>query len=214
MEKQTKIQQTTNQQETLEEKKKTINWISFFTAGYFVFFGVLSIFNKNYEFLYYVIVIVLLMIVIIIYYRTIQLNKYLLWGLATLGAMHFFGGNLRIGAKRLYDIYIIPPNILKYDNIVHAFGIFVATFVVYNLLKPYLHPDIIQNKFIFSLILTLIVMGIGAFNEIIELVAVLIFKVQNLVGDYYNNAFDLVYNFVGALIACYIIIYKNKKGTL
>ncbi len=54
-------------------------------------------------------------------------------------------------------------------------------------------------------------MGFGAFNEIIELLAVLLFDATQQVGGYLNNALDLVFNLIGSIIACFFIIDYHKK---
>lgn len=43
-------------------------------------------------------------------------------------------------------------------------------------------------------------MGVSAVNEIIELSAVVFFNSSG-VGDYYNNALDMVFNLAGIMIA-------------
>ena len=56
-------------------------------------------------------------------------------------------------------------------------------------------------------------MGVGAGAEITELLAVVFFDASAAVGDYYNNAIDLVFNLLGSLTACgYLIIYHNYKN--
>ena len=102
--------------------------------------------------------------IVVLYHKKINLTKPILFGFTILGAMHIFGGNAYISGTRIYDIWFILPNILKYDNIVHSFGIFVATFVVYNFLNPYLNKKMNHNHFLFSLALISTVIGISAFN--------------------------------------------------
>ena len=75
----------------------------------------------------------------------------------------------------------------------------------YNLLNPHLDKKIKHNKILLSLIIILIASGIGAFNEIIEFFAVVFFNAAKGVGGYFNNALDLVFNLIGAIIASFII---------
>ena len=57
-------------------------------------------------------------------------------------------------------------------------------------------------------------LGAGVFNEVVEFIAVVLFQEQNKVGDYYNNAIDLVYNSIGSLTAIVVIdIYRLYKIT-
>ena len=54
-------------------------------------------------------------------------------------------------------------------------------------------------------------MGVGAFNEILELIAVVFLGAAEQVGDYFNNALDLFFNLIGSTIACFFIIHYHKK---
>lgn len=181
-----------------------------FTLGYVILFTILAIIKKNYEFLYYTAVMSVLIFIIVLYYKKIHLTKTILLGLTILGVMHVCGGNIHISGIRLYDFWLIP-NIFKYDNLVHAFGIFIATFVAYNFLQPHLDTKIKHNPLILGLILVLIAMGIGAIVELVELGAVLLFGVSKMVGDYMNNAFDLLFNLIGSIIACFFIMEHHRR---
>ncbi|PJE58032.1 MAG: hypothetical protein COU81_02860, partial [Candidatus Portnoybacteria bacterium CG10_big_fil_rev_8_21_14_0_10_36_7] len=116
-----------------------------------------------------------------------------------------------IGATQLYYVYLIP-GIFRYDNLVHSFGVFLATFAIYGLVRPYLLKKTEHNSFVFCFILVSSAMGVGAFNEIIELIAVLFFNAQQGVGEYLNNAFDLVFNLFGTLVACFVIMKYHLRS--
>jgi len=193
------------------QEKTELKLMLWFTISYLIIFAILAIIKKNYEFLYYTFILSVLIFIIVLYHKKIHLTKYILFGLTVLGAMHIFGGNVHILGTRLYDIWLIKPNILKYDQVVHAFGIFVATFAIYNMIHPRLDKRINNNSFLLSLILVSIAMGIGAFNEILELVGVVLFGAAKQVGDYINNALDLVFNLIGSIIACFFIIRYHKR---
>ena len=182
----------------------------YFAIGYLVIFAILAIINKNYEFLYYTFILSALILIIVLYHKKIHLSKTVLFGLTILGVMHLLGGNIHISGTNLYDIWLIPPNILKYDNLVHVFGIFVATFAIFSIIQPHLNKKINHNPFLLSLILVSIAMGIGSFNEILELVAVVFLGATKQVGDYFNNALDLVFNLIGSIIACFFIIIRHR----
>ena len=134
-------------------------------------------------------------------------------GLSLAQLIHVLGGNLYVGSTRLYDYWIID-GLIRYDNVVHLFTSIILTFVVYDMLKNYLHEKMHYSRTILILLLVLIVSGIGAFNEIMELGAVLFFHAQDRVGDYLNNAFDLVFNLIGVLVGSLILVnrkdYKNN----
>jgi uncharacterized membrane protein YjdF len=126
--------------------------------------------------------------------------------------MNVAGGNAYIHGTRLYDLWIIE-GILKYDNIMHALSIFIATFVAYNIISPHLDLKTKHHPILFSLLLILIALGIGAVNEILEFMAVILLGAQEGVGGYLNNAWDLVFNLLGSIIAVFLIFpyHSNRQ---
>lgn len=187
--------------------------IIYFTTTYLLFFLIFSYITDNYEFMYYIVIMTVLLIVIAKYYKSLQLTNLILIGLSIFGLLHIAGGTIMINGTRLYDLYIIP-GIFKYDNLVHSFGIFITTFVIYSLLYPNLDKAVHQNNFFLCLILILMAMGVGALNEIMELGAVVFFNAAATVGDYINNAVDEIFNLIGSMLACLIIIRHRKHQSL
>jgi hypothetical protein len=55
-------------------------------------------------------------------------------------------------------------------------------------------------------------MGTGAFVEIIEFSAVVFLGAAEQVGDYFNNAIDLLFNLTGSGIACFFIMHYHRKA--
>lgn len=167
----------------------------------------------NAEFLIYVAVIIFLTALIIHSNKTIHWSFPTLWGLTIWALLHMSGGGVYIGEIRLYDLILIPLSdelpILKYDQVVHAFGFFVATFVAFELLKPSLSTKINHWKAL-SLVLIMAGLGFGALNEILEFLATLIAP-ETGVGGYINTSLDLVFNFIGAVIATLIIRWKYSS---
>lgn len=195
------------------KEETELKWMFYFTIGYLLIFTANAILKQNYEFLYYSIVMAVLMMITVFYNKKLHLSAYALGGLSLVGLLHLLGGYLYIGTTRLYDFWLIS-GIFKYDNLVHLVGIFVVTILVYNLLQPHLEKKIRYNKFLLSILLILIALGVGAFNEILELGAVIFLNAAEGVGGYLNNALDLVFNLFGSLLACIIIMgyhLKNKK---
>jgi uncharacterized membrane protein YjdF len=123
--------------------------------------------------------------------------------------LHNLGGNLYFGGVRLYNIWLIE-GILRYDNIVHFVTMFVIAFLVHTLLEPHLYEKLKDNKVLYGTVIVIIVLGLGAFYEILELVAVLFINAGERVGDYLNNALDLVFNMLGAIMACTIILLRKR----
>ncbi|MCK4589320.1 MAG: DUF2238 domain-containing protein [Nanoarchaeota archaeon] len=182
----------------------------YFTVGYLLFFTIISVLKQNYEFLYYAMIMTVLILIAIFYHKKLHLPNYILGGLSLVGVLHLMGGFLFIGSTRLYDFWLIP-GIFKYDNLVHLVGIFVVTILAYNLLYPHLDKKIKHNKFLLSLLLVLIALGVGAFNEILELVVVVFLPAAHGIGGYFNNVLDLLFGLLGSIFAALLIVYWKKK---
>lgn len=180
------------------------------TITYLVFFSILGALKRNYEFLYYTIVISILIVIIVVYREKLHLTIPVIGGLTILGALHVLGGNIFVGETRLFDLWLIP-HFFRYDNLVHTFGSVVTTLVVYNLVALILYSKIRAHSFLLLIILVLMVMGVGALYEIIELGAVVAFGVALRVGDYMNNALDLFYNFLGTIVTSLFVLRYNKR---
>ena len=172
----------------------------------------------NYEFLAYVGQVVFLLAIIMLTIHKTRFPMWLLVMLSVWSALHMAGGSVVVGDGVLYAYKFhhfvtlgdegLDGYILKYDQIVHFFGFFVATFVAYWLLLAQLKPNFRLGAIVFVAVLA--GMGFGAINEIIEFGAVLAAP-ETGVGGYYNTAIDLVANGLGALTAAFLIL-KFKIG--
>lgn len=167
-----------------------------------ILFGAISFFTGNKEFLLYTTIILIGSIIIYLVKDSLRLTNADCWGMLLVLVLHALGGMLIFNGIRLYDTWFF---ILRYDNIVHIIGVYVVTTASYQAIKPYLKN---VTPFGLMIILVLFGMGLGAFNEIVELVAVVFFNAAKGVGDYMNNALDLVFNFVGSIIAYLTIRLK------
>lgn len=177
-----------------------------------LFFIILFLSKKNYEFMIYVAIIIFFLLLIFFTNSKVNYSNGVLWGLSFWAFLHMSGGGIYISGTRLYDIILIPISetyqIFKYDQFVHIVGFGVATFVMYEILKPILKTDI--KKFTaLSIIIVFAGLGVGALNEIIEFLATVITP-ETGVGGYLNTSLDLVSNLIGALIALLIIRFKEK----
>jgi uncharacterized membrane protein YjdF len=195
------------------DEKTVVSVMFWFTVTYLTIFSIISSIEGNYEFLYYTSVLAIFVFIILFYYRELHMTKTLIVCLTVLGVLHIAGGNVYIHGTRLYDFWLIP-GIFKYDNLVHAFGIAIATLVAYNILLPKMENSTKYRPFAFSLMLVLIAMGIGALNEVVEFFAVVFLGAAKGVGDYFNNTVDLVYNLVGATIVSVALYYHHKRRHL
>ncbi|MCD4666512.1 DUF2238 domain-containing protein [archaeon] len=187
----------------MENKNKTLFVFMIFII---IAFTIYSYFAKNSEFLYYGIVYILITLIAYYHQKRFKIPVYIITLLIILFILHMLGGSVYLNEIRLYDYMIL---IFRYDQIIHIFGSFVVTLSAYEIIKDNLSKEIKKNSFNLSLLLILISLGVGAIYEIIEFFAVIILQHQG-VGDYINNALDLIFNLFGALIAS-VIINKKKK---
>jgi putative membrane protein len=155
---------------------------------------------KNYEFLGYWVVLVALFFFVVKLDEKFNFPLFSIWLFAIWAMLHMAGGLIKIGTTRLYDLILIPiledPYfILKYDQLIHAYCYVAISILVYFILKKY----VINKKALFT-ISVVVAFGIGALNEIIEFGMVIFADAAAAVGGYYNNALDLVFNLIGAVI--------------
>ena len=188
-------------------------FVVIFTLLYIVAFGIYYVVSRNYEFMWYVAIMIFFFALIALTLRKSNFDYVILWGLSIWGLLHMAGGNIPVGDGVLYSWRIIPLYatenffVLKYDQLVHFFGFGVTALVAYHLLKPYLNKN--PNYKVLYPGLVLIAMGLGALNEILEFIGVLLFPKTN-VGDYFNNVWDLTFNTLGAIVAVIILHFRRK----
>jgi uncharacterized membrane protein YjdF len=177
-----------------------------------IVFSVIFSTKQNWEFLAYVGLILFFLVLIISTNRKVNYPPIVLLGLTLWAAMHLAGGGIRIGDSILYKQMLITLSttypIIRYDQLVHFVGFGVATLFMYYLIKPILTPDYHSRKVVFTIVILMAGLGVGALNEIIEFM-VTVFVPENGVGGYINTSLDLVADLVGAIAA---VIYLNIKG--
>ncbi|MBS3132109.1 DUF2238 domain-containing protein [Candidatus Woesearchaeota archaeon] len=178
-----------------------------------IIFSFIFFFRKNYEFAIYIGVILFFLFLILKTNEKIDYPDNVLWGLTAWSILHMAGGGIRIGENALYGTMLWPIagepyNILKYDQLVHAYGFAVATLVSFHLLKPSLSRKV--GWISVGIVVAMAGVGLGALNEVIEFLATVLLP-QTGVGGYENTALDLVANLIGAVAATFYIIKKEKK---
>jgi hypothetical protein len=148
----------------------------------------------------------------------VKLTAGLLWAFSIWGLAHMAGGLCPLPAgwpyngdhAVLYSGWIIPQR-LKYDQIVHAYGFGVTTWLCWHILRNGLRqPDgrALRPTFGMLVLCAAAGMGFGALNEVIEFIAVLTIPNTN-VGGYENTGWDLVANLVGTIIAALVIRVRS-----
>jgi len=168
----------------------------------------------NYEFLVYISVIVFFLAVIYFTRDKVDYPIPILWGLSFWAIMHMAGGTFYIGDTRLYDFIFVPLvgepyNVLRFDQLIHAFGFGVTTFVAFYLLRPLLKSSA-QGSMTIAILLTMVGLGAGGVNEILEFITTIL-SPDTGVGGYINNAVDLVSNVTGAAIAATYIYHRADR---
>lgn len=195
-----------------------------FTAGYLLAALAGVIVTGNGEFVFYLVVMLFLLAAVVVVHQRVHFSRTVLWGLSLWGALHMAGGLLPVpeswpihGEIRvLYSLWLVP-GYLKYDQVVHAFGFGVTTFVCWeglgSILRPHLLPGTYAQATLGMVTLcAAAAMGFGALNEIIEFAATLLVPETN-VGGYENTGWDLVSNMVGAVsVATWIYLKGKTKG--
>jgi hypothetical protein len=184
-----------------------------FTLAYLLIASVFALQNANWEFIFYIGVVVLFGLAAIAVHLRVGLSVGILWGLSIWGLLHMIGGLVPTPAGWLfngdkavfYSLWIIP-DILKYDHVVHAYGFGLCTWLCWQILR-YILPSARPTLGLLTLC-ALAGMGLGAFNEVVEFVAVLLIPETN-VGGYLNTGWDLVSNLFGTVIAAVLIRVLN-----
>ena len=185
-----------------------------FSLAYTVAFAAYYIAIANFEFLWYVGVLAFFLALLVGTIHKTHFTPVILWGLSLWGLLHMAGGGIPVGDTVLYGVQLIDIvsngefTILKYDQFVHMFGFGVATLVAHHLLAPRWKEGASQGL-LYALAVG-VGTGLGALNEIVEFIAVLIFP-ETGVGGYINTSLDLVSNLIGAIIAVLILAFIKKR---
>lgn len=178
--------------------------VGLFTVAYVAAFSVYFLSIGNYEFIVYILTMAALIALIGLSLRKAEYPPAMLWALTLWGLAHMAGGGVPVDGSVLYNLRLVPivdtgeVFVLKYDQLVHAYGFGVAAWVLRHLLVR--HFPATRGTWTAYVFPALASMGLGAVNEIIEFSAVLMVPDTN-VGGYYNTALDLVFNALGAVIA-------------
>ena len=186
---------------------KTQIGILLFTIAYVIGFGIYYLMIQNYEFLIYVVELVFLIGFVSYLHKKFNFSTAVLLGASIWGLLHMAGGSLRVGSTKLYGWIIYPlfsesitgTDIFRFDQFAHFYCYVVVTVMLFYVLKVYLHQGQI-HKFAVSVLLVFMGMGVGALNELIEFIPVLL-PIDQGVGDYFNTLWDIVFNTLGAITA-------------
>ncbi len=193
--------------------------LAVFNGTYLVAAIIATLLLGNAEFVFYIVVMLVLIAVVMFAHSKVGFTGATLWCLSFWGLLHMAGGLVPVpqglpvnGEQRvLYSLWIIP-HYLKYDQIIHAFGFGVTTWVCWQGMRAALSRsgDAARPTFGLMVLAAAAGMGFGALNEIVEFIAVLLVPETN-VGGYVNTGWDLVSNFIGSTIAGVTIYTTGRK---
>lgn len=202
--------------------RKSAFLVLVFTAGYLLPATLGAVLTGNLEFVFYIAVMLILMAVVMTVHHRVNFSDSILWGLSIWGLLHMAGGLAPAPAswpidgeiRVLYSWWIIP-NLLKYDQVIHAYGFGLTTMVCWHGLRTIVLGNAKGLKHLkptpgMLILCSAASMGFGALNEVIEFTATLIATETN-VGGYINTGWDLVFNMLGAVSASLLIWFANRK---
>ena len=178
-----------------------------FTALYVLASIPVALASGNQEFVFYIVVMVVLIAVVYAVHKNVGLTLPTLWALSAWGLMHMAGGLLKVGDDVLYNLWLVPDR-LKYDQVTHAYGFGVTTWVCWQALRPRLAS--VRPLTGPLIICSMAGMGFGALNEVIEFTATRLVEETN-VGGYVNTGWDLVSNLVGVVVAAFLIAGHERR---
>jgi uncharacterized membrane protein len=194
--------------------------IVLFNAAYMLGAVSVSLVRGNSEFLFYIAVMVILIGVMAVVHRRVGLTMPLLWAFSVWGFLHMAGGLCPLPAGWPYNgehavlySWWLFPDLLKYDQMVHAYGFGVTTWLCWHGARQmFREADGGQLKPRLGVLMLCAAagMGFGALNEVVEFIAVLTIPNTN-VGGYENTGWDLVANLTGTVVAA-VCIRLGSRG--
>jgi hypothetical protein len=128
-----------------------------------------------------------------------------LWAVSLVGLGNMTGGVFLVEGNALYMAEVIGP--LRYDKIFHALAGGAMVVIAWEAMKRW--SDGVHHLSGQLLLAWLVVMGGGAVVEIAELIGSTMSGVS--VGDYANNALDLVANATGASVGVALVFWFEKR---
>ncbi len=175
---------------------------------------------RNQEFVFYFVVMCLLIAAVGWTHWRVGFHPAALWGLSIWGLTHMAGGLAPVplswpvlGEQHvLYNLWLIP-GWLKYDQLVHAYGFGLVTWICWQCLQRTLESrgQSVQPTLGLLTFCAAAGMGFGAANEVVEFIATLLLPGTN-VGGYANTGWDLVANTVGSVLSAIVIRCTARQG--
>ncbi len=196
---------------TIRKSEWAVFW---FTIVYIAGFSAWFLSIGNYEFIWYILTMIAMIALVGFNLRVAEFPAGLLWALTLWGLAHMAGGGVPVGGSVLYAAVLVPLTengeltLLKYDQVVHAYGFGVTAWLLFHILRR--NFPAMQRTWSIYVFPAIGAMGLGAVNEIIEFTAVVTIA-DTGVGGYFNTALDLVFNAAGAIIAVLWLAARNRR---
>ncbi len=138
-------------------------------------------------------------------YRWVRWPVNALWAASLVGLGNMVGGVLLVDGNPLYMAEVLGP--MRYDKVFHALAAGAMVVLAWEAMKRW--SDGVRHLGGQLLLTWLVVMGGGAVVEIAELIGSTMSGV--FVGDYANNALDLVANGVGAAVGVGLVGWSEVR---
>ncbi len=168
----------------------------------------------NQEFLFYAATMLVIIAGVYALDRRVHFSVGVLWLLAIWGLIHMAGGTIPAptgGEGKVLYAWRPVEWLPKYDQVVHTYGFFAATFAACECLRAAVSPNKPMRVSVgLAIALALVGMGLGAVNEVVEFTATLLFE-ETGVGGYVNTGWDMVCNMTGACLAAAVIFLGHSS---
>ena len=173
---------------------------------------VLTLVFRNHEFLIYAITVLVLVAVLYKTDRHFRFSRLGLWLFNGWLVMHSLGGLASYQGVRFYDLMLLdlvgdPYHVLKYDQFVHFYCYVAISVLMWSVVRKIAKPN--ANGLSLCVINVLAASSLGAVNEIVEFLAVILLGSEG-VGGYTNTAIDLVANLLGAIVGT-VYMYARQE---
>lgn len=153
----------------------------------------------------YVPTTIILTVLIAALHRSADFSIPTLWALTAIAIGNLAGGILLVDQAPLYELDIVAS--IRFDKVYHASASAVAVVASFEALEHWTG----RRARVLLLPAFLMALGAGALVEVVEYAATL-FRENTLVGDYRNNAQDLIANTVGALTAVAVLwVWTSRR---
>jgi len=163
-----------------------------------VAFSVYGVVVGNTAAYYYVPFTVVLIVLIGLLHRSARFSMPTLWALTAIAIGNLAGGVLLVSGTPLYELDLIGS--IRYDKLYHAIASAIAVWASFDALETWVG----ERRVGLLVPAFLMAMGAGALVEVIEYVGTLI-RENTIVGDYSNNAQDLIANTIGAAVGIAVV---------